>query len=111
MLNFFARLLPKKRMVSNLNGSFILMEREYQPKFHKLQPINQLKIFLMSTMYEVHLSTKSGSFNFHSNRSTKELSKGTMNRTIDLKNARTGYKTINKKFGEKVTTVDAIIEE
>lgn len=85
------------------------MEREYQPKFHKLQPINQLKIFLMSTMYKVHLSTKSGSFNFHSNCSTKELSKGTMNRTIDLQNTRTGYKTINKKFGEKVTSFAVII--
>ncbi len=40
---------------------------------------------------------------------TKELSKDIRDKIVDLHKAGMGYKTISKKFGEKETTVGAII--
>ena len=42
---------------------------------------------------------------------TKELSKDVRNKIVDLHKAGMGYKTIAKQFGEKVTTVGAIIRK
>ncbi len=40
---------------------------------------------------------------------TKELSKDVRDKIVDLHKTEMGYKTIAKQFGEKVTTVGAII--
>ncbi len=42
---------------------------------------------------------------------TKELSKDVRDKIVDLHKDGTGYKTIAKKLGEKVTTVSAIIRK
>ncbi len=42
---------------------------------------------------------------------TKELSKDVRDKIVDLHKAGTGYKTIAKQLGEKVTTVGAIISK
>ena len=42
---------------------------------------------------------------------TKELSKDVRDKIVDLHKAGMGYKTISKKFGEKKTTVGAIIRK
>ncbi len=42
---------------------------------------------------------------------TKELSKDVRDRNVDLHKAGTGFKTIAKQLGEKVTTVGAIIHK
>ncbi len=42
---------------------------------------------------------------------TKELSKDVRDKTVDLHKAGMGYKTIAKLFGEKVTTVGAILSK
>ncbi len=42
---------------------------------------------------------------------TKELSKNVRNKIVDLHKAGTGYKTIAKQLGEKVTTVGVIIHK
>ncbi len=41
---------------------------------------------------------------------TKELSKDVRDKIVDLHKAGMCYKTINKQFGEKVTTVGVIIQ-
>ncbi len=42
---------------------------------------------------------------------TKELSKDVRDKIVDLHKAGMGYKTIAKHFGEKVTTIGAIIRK
>ncbi len=42
---------------------------------------------------------------------TKELSKDTRNKTVDLHKAGIGYRTIGKQLGENATTVGAIIRK
>ncbi len=42
---------------------------------------------------------------------TKELSKDTEDKIVDLQKAGMGYRTIGKQLGEKVTTVGAIIRK
>ncbi len=42
---------------------------------------------------------------------TKELSKDTRDKIVDLHKARMGYRTIGKQLGEKATTVGAIIRK
>ncbi len=42
---------------------------------------------------------------------TKELSKDTRNKIVDLHKAGMGYRTIGKQLGEKATTVGAIIKK
>ncbi len=42
---------------------------------------------------------------------TKELSKDTRNKIVDLHKAGMGYRTIGKQLGEKTTTVGAIIRK
>ncbi len=42
---------------------------------------------------------------------TKELSKDVRDKIVDLHKAGMGYKTIAEQFGEKVTTVGAIIRK
>ncbi len=42
---------------------------------------------------------------------TKELSKDTRDKNVDLHKAEMGYRTIGKQLGEKVTTVGAIIRQ
>ncbi len=42
---------------------------------------------------------------------TKELSKDVRDKIVDLHKTEMGYKTIAKQFGEKVTTVGAIIRK
>ena len=42
---------------------------------------------------------------------TKELSKDTMDKIVDLHKAGMGYNKISKQLGEKLTTVGAIIRK
>ncbi len=42
---------------------------------------------------------------------TKELSKDTRHKSVDLHKAGMGYRTIDKQLGEKTTTVGAIIRK
>ncbi len=44
-------------------------------------------------------------------RKTKELSKNTRDKIVDLHKAGMGYRTIGKQLGEKATTVGAIIRK